>query len=87
MPNLDHIDDTVLALLLLGLHKGDRVWKGMDWDAMERLHEKGLITNPVGTAKSVAFTPEGRKRAEELFEALFGPQSSDHAPDDGSPEK
>ncbi|SDD93815.1 DUF6429 family protein [Rhodospira trueperi] len=83
MPNLDHIDDTVLALLLLGLHNGDRVWKGMDWDAMERLHEKGLITNPVGTAKSVAFTPEGRKRAEELFDALFG----DDAPGDGPAEK
>jgi len=87
MPNLDHIDDAVLALLLLGLHNGDRVWKGMDWDALERLHDKGYITNPVGRAKSVAFTPEGRKRAEELFEALFGPQSSDHAPDVGSLER
>ncbi|WP_299442365.1 DUF6429 family protein [uncultured Rhodospira sp.] len=72
MPNLDRIDDTVLALLLLGLHDDDRAWKGFDWDAMDRLHEKGYITNPVGKAKSVAFTPEGKKRAEELFETLFG---------------
>lgn len=28
------IDDAVLALLLLGLHEGDRAWKSFDWDAM-----------------------------------------------------
>jgi len=27
----DRIDDAVLALLLLGLHDGDRAWKGFDW--------------------------------------------------------
>ncbi len=26
----DKIDDAVLALLLLGRHDGDRVWKGFD---------------------------------------------------------
>jgi hypothetical protein len=34
----DRIDDTVLALLLLGLHDGMRAWKGLDWDTMDRLH-------------------------------------------------
>ena len=40
----DRIDDAVLALLLLGLHDGCRAWKGFDWNAMDRLHEKGMIS-------------------------------------------
>jgi hypothetical protein len=68
----DRIDDAVLALLLLGLHEGDRAWKSFDWDAMNRLHERGLISNPVGKAKSVAFTPEGLARAQDLLKSLFG---------------
>ena len=73
---IDHakIDDAVLALLLLGLHDGARVWKGFDWDAMSRLHEQGFISNPRGKAKSVAFTEEGLKRAERLLRELFGRQ-------------
>jgi len=42
----DRIDDAVLALLFLGLHEGQRAWKSVDWDAMDRLHAKGLIENP-----------------------------------------
>lgn len=75
--NLDteRIDDAVLALLLLGLHDGHRAWKSFDWDAMGRLHEKGLISDPVGKAKSVAFSEEGLQRAETLLQSLFGPSS------------
>jgi hypothetical protein len=70
--NLDNqrIDDAVLALLL-GLHEGDRAWKAFDWDAMDRLHAQGLISNPVGPARSVAFTPEGLARAQGLLKTLF----------------
>lgn len=73
----DRIDDAVLALLLLGLHDGDRTWKSFDWAVMERLHHKGLISNPVGKAKSIAFTEEGLKAARRLHEELFvkGPVS------------
>jgi len=67
----DRIDDAVLALLWLGLHDGWRTWKGFDWDAMDRLHRKGMISDPVGKAKSVVFTEEGRREAERLFRALF----------------
>ena len=67
----DRIDDAVLALLYLGLHDHWRAWKGFDWDAMNRLHEKGMIDNPVGKAKSVVFTDEGLRRSKELFEAMF----------------
>lgn len=42
----EKIDQAVLALLHLTLHDGDRAWKSFDWDAMNRLHEKGLICNP-----------------------------------------
>ena len=42
----ERIDEAVLALLLLGLHDGSRVWKSFDWDAMERLHAKNFISIP-----------------------------------------
>jgi hypothetical protein len=69
--NTQRIDEAVLALLYLGLHERNRAWKGFDWDAMGRLHEKGFITDPVGKAKSVAFTEEGLQEARRLFELLF----------------
>lgn len=71
----EKIDEAVLALLQLTLH-GDqheaRAWKGHDWDALDRLHQKGYISNPKGKAKSVALSEEGLKRSQELFERLFG---------------
>jgi hypothetical protein len=68
----DRIDDAVLALLYLGCHDIDRAWKGFDWDAMDRLHEKGLISRPRSKTKSVSFTDEGLKLARERCEAMFG---------------
>jgi hypothetical protein len=65
------IDDAVLALLLLGLHDGDRAWKTFDWEAMDRLHQKGLISDPVGRTKSVRLTERGLPAAKETFEKLF----------------
>ncbi len=67
----DKIDDAVLALLWLTLHDERRAWKGFDWAALGRLHEKGLIADPANKAKSVVLTDEGLTRAEELFKALF----------------
>jgi Domain of unknown function (DUF6429) len=67
----NRIDDAVLALLYLGLHNEYRAWKGFDWDAMGRLHQKGMIDDPVGKTKSVGFTEEGLRRSRELFEAMF----------------
>jgi hypothetical protein len=67
----DKIDRTVLALLYLGLHDVARAWKGFDWDAMNRLHEKGLISDPRGKAKSVVFTDEGLVEARRLLNELF----------------
>jgi len=67
----DKIDRAVLALLYLGVHDGARAWKGFDWDAMNRLHEKGFITDPRGKAKSVVFTEEGLAGARKLLGELF----------------
>ncbi len=71
----ERIDDCVLALLLLGRHDGQRVWKSFAWDAMDRLHNKGLISDPLGRAKSVILTNEGLQRADRLFEELFAKRS------------
>ena len=67
----DRIDQAVLALLYLGLHDECRAWKGFDWEAMDRLHQKGYITNPKGKAKSVVFTEEGQRESERLFREMF----------------
>ena len=69
--NTDKIDDTALALLYLTLHDGDRAWKGFAWSVLGRLHEKGMILDPVGKVKSVVFTDEGLERAKKLFEEMF----------------
>jgi hypothetical protein len=67
----DRIDEAVLALLYLGLHNNHAVWKTFDWDAMNRLHEKGLISNPVNKNKSVVLSEEGERESERLFREMF----------------
>jgi hypothetical protein len=69
--NTDKIDDAALALLYLTLHDNWRAWKGIDWDVLGRLHDKGMIGDPVGKVKSVVFTEEGLQRAKALFEEMF----------------
>lgn len=68
----DKIDQAVLALLALGRHDGYRVWKSFDWAVMNRLHEKGYITDPVSKAHSVLLTEEGAQASERLLLELFG---------------
>ena len=70
--DLEKIDDAILALLQLGLHDGDRVWKSFDWDAMNRLHARGLISEPAGKAKSVSLTEHGMAESTRLLVQLFG---------------
>jgi hypothetical protein len=78
----DKIDEAVLALLLLGLHDQTRVWKSFDWEAMNRLHEKGFITDPRSKALSVLLTEEGMARAEELLVKLFAKRAEPSAAPD-----
>ena len=69
------VDEVVLALLHLNAHTDHgirRAWKGFDWDAMDRLHTQGFISDPKSKAKSVVLTNEGGRTAEELFRRYFG---------------
>ena len=75
--DVEKVDDAVLALLWLTAfrEKKDwpwRAWKGHDWGALDRLCEKGFITEPRSRAKSVGLTEEGAARAEALFRQMFG---------------
>jgi uncharacterized protein DUF6429 len=67
------IEDAVLALLYLTfMPKDRRAWKSLDWEALDRLHERGLISDPVSKAKSVTLTPEGEAEGKRLAEQPFG---------------
>lgn len=73
----DKVDDMVLALLYLTTSQDEyatRAWKGLDWEAMERLHEKGYISDPQGKSASVVLSEEGARRSKALFFAHFGVQ-------------
>ena len=72
-------DEIVLAMLFrnswkekIGRVKVFQAWKSLNWEALSRLSEKGLISNPKGKAKSLVMTDEGYALAQELFEKHFG---------------
>lgn len=68
----DKVDEMVLALLWLTQTGEGRAWKGHDWEALDRLHAKGYISDPKSKAKSVVMSDEGERRARELFARHFG---------------
>lgn len=70
-PDLDAIDDAVLALLFLTLHARNRASKNFAWSALNRLHARRLISKPVDGAKSVVLTEEGLRESARLFRQLF----------------
>jgi len=70
----EKVDEAVLALLYLTSFKDKpywRAWKGHNWDSLDRLHQKGYISDPATKAKSVVLTEEGAKRSQDLFEKYF----------------
>lgn len=67
------LDRAALAILSLTLHDKNRVWKGIDWTITDRLHEKGLVHDPVGRAKSLVLTEEGLAVAEAALKEFFSP--------------
>jgi hypothetical protein len=72
--NEEKVDDMVLALLFLTTFRDKpslRAWKGHSWDALDRLHQKGYISDPATKAKSVVLTEPGAKRSQDLFEKYF----------------
>jgi len=71
----EKVDDAVLALLYLTTSEqygAKRAWKGLAWEVLDRLHEKGFISNPKSKALSIVLSEEGAKRSAELFGRLFG---------------
>ena len=71
----DKVEDMVLALLFLTSFDdgpSTRAWKNHDWEAMDRFHEKGYISDPKNKAKSVVLSKEGKELSEELFKRFFG---------------
>jgi hypothetical protein len=71
----DKVDEMILALLYLTTFKDGiafRAWKGLDWDSLDHLHEKGYIGNPKSKGKSVTLSEEGAKLSEKLFKKHFG---------------
>jgi hypothetical protein len=71
----EKVDEMVLALMFLVMHGdkyGMRAWKGFDWDTLDRLHEKSLISDPKSKAKSVALSDKAVKLSDSLFEKHFG---------------
>lgn len=60
-----------VALALLSLtsftdHGQIRAWKGLDWDLLDLLHERGWIHDPKGKARSVVLTEAGHRLSEEV---------------------
>jgi hypothetical protein len=71
----DRVDDLVLALLhLTSFTEGGitRAWKSHSWDALDRLHEKGFISDPQSKTKSVRLSEQGVCKSQDLFAKLCG---------------
>ena len=72
--NVELAANMALALMWLNIHGdkyGTRAWKGLPWDLLDNLFERGLISDPQSKAKSVVVFPEGEALAKQLFEKHF----------------
>jgi len=74
--NLDQEKLAEAALAILSLSRmvepyGVTAWKGIDWDVMNMLHDKGWISNPIGKQKSVGITEEGINLADQFLDKYF----------------
>ena len=70
----DKVDEMTLALMHLVSFidkPGIRAWKGFDLDTLDRLCEKGYISDPKSKAKSVVMSEEGARMAEQVFRKHF----------------
>ncbi len=74
------LDDAVLALLSLcindneiGSKPGIQANPGFDYETLKRLHAKGYLASPPSILpdRPVWLTPDGARRARELFRELF----------------
>ena len=70
----EKVDEAVLALLYLTTFRDKpcwRAWKSHNWGSLDRLYQKGYISDPATKAKSVVLSEEGAKRSQDLFEKYF----------------
>ena len=65
------VQESALGLLYLTLHDGNRAWKTLDFQTMNRLHQQGFISDPVNRVKSITFTETGLREAEAIAKRLF----------------
>jgi hypothetical protein len=75
--NEEKVDEIALAFLHMTTFRdgpGLRAWKGLDWDVLNRLHQKGYISDPKSKARSVVLSEDGAKLSEKLFWQHFGLQ-------------
>ena len=73
--NQDKLSEAALAILGLNAFRKNQVvraWKGMDWDLLDVLYQKGWIADPKGKARSVVFTDEGTRLAQDFLTRHFG---------------
>ena len=70
----DKVDEMVLALLFLTTSEDEfaaRAWKGLDWEAMNRLFARGYISDPSGKSPTIVLSAAGEKLSKELFVKHF----------------
>lgn len=71
--DLDHdkLAQAALALLSLTQHDERRVWKALDWDLMDRLHDNGWIFDPKSKAQSVVMTERGEELPSDTCKSCW----------------
>lgn len=72
----EKVDEIILALMHLTMFDktdgaGASSWKGQDWYHMNRLHEKGYISDPKRKTKSIRLSEEAVELSEKLFKKYF----------------
>lgn len=55
----DKVNEMMLVLLYLTLGDDRRAWKELDWNAMDRLCDEGMIADPQNRNKPAALTEQG----------------------------
>jgi hypothetical protein len=70
----DKVDEMMLALLYLTSTRdqyGTRAWKGFERGTMDRLIEKGYISDPGSKSPTMTLSEEGARLSKELFFKYF----------------
>ncbi len=70
----DKVDEMTLALMYLvasSSPEGGRAWRTFDAPTLDRLRQKGWIAELRSRSATVDLTPEGMRKAEQLFREHF----------------